>query len=62
MTSVEENRVEVRELEDGTVGEAVANLTGNVIDNALRLAEQVTADGLRVARAASEFVKSLTNV
>ena len=67
MTKLSENRVaegiesDVTEGEEETVGEAVANLTGNVIDNALRLAEQAASDGLRVARAASEFLKSLTD-
>jgi hypothetical protein len=60
MIAAEESQV--GEVEQGTIGDAVANLTGNVIDNAFRLAEQATADGLRVARSASEFLKRLTDV
>jgi hypothetical protein len=63
MIAAEESQVgEVEQVEQGTIGDAVANLTGNVIDNAFRLAEQATADGLRVARSASEFLKRLTDV
>lgn len=48
---------------DGEAGErlgpAVADLVGNVVDNALRLTEDVTRDASRVVTAARDFMRSL---
>lgn len=42
-----------------SLGTAVADLVGNVIDNALHLADEVTRDAGRVANSAREFVRTL---
>jgi hypothetical protein len=41
------------------LGVAVADLVENVIDNALKLAEDVANDSARIARSARDFVREL---
>lgn len=41
------------------LGKAVADLVGNVVDNALGLAEEVVRDAGRVAAAGRNFLRSL---
>jgi hypothetical protein len=41
------------------LGVAVADLVENVVDNALKLAEDVANDSARIARSARDFVRAL---
>lgn len=48
-----------RDEQTARLGIAVADLVENVIDNALKLAEDVANDSARIARSARDFVRTL---
>jgi hypothetical protein len=43
-----------------SIGAEVANLVGNVVDNAVGLLEDVANDSVRIARATEKFLKEAT--